>query len=275
MLTMINSPLISIITVCLNSAEFIEGCINSVLNQDFFDFEYVIIDGGSNDGTIDIIKKYQNKISYWHSRDDRGLADAFNIGIENSNGRWILFLNADDYFSNPTILSQASKYLKKWPTADVILGQINLMTREINPHIKSGPHGKPVSWNELRFKAIIPHQAAFTNRNYYRKIGLYDLNYHTIMDYEHFLRGGPRIDIKFFPIVISCMRDGGQSKTNIKKSLRDLKNAQIKTNALPSIVAELNLLYLFIRYLIGTTPIGVPWRNFRNKRLRKANHFLK
>ena len=176
MTTMSNYPLISVITVCLNSADFIECCIKSVLSQNFTDFEYVIIDGGSKDGTIDIVKKYQGKISYWHSRIDRGLADAFNIGIENSRGRWVLFVNADDYLINQTVLSRASEYLKKWPSADVILGQINLMTREKDPRLKSGPHGKPISWNELRFKAIIPHQAAFTNRNYFRKIHRHQKN---------------------------------------------------------------------------------------------------
>ena len=76
-------PKISVITVCLNAQEFIEQCMQSVLTQTFNDFEYVIIDGGSTDDTVDIIKKYQNKIAYWHSQPDRGLAHAFNLGVEN------------------------------------------------------------------------------------------------------------------------------------------------------------------------------------------------
>ena len=267
--TSINVPKISVITVCLNSAEFIEECITSVIRQDFSNYEYLVIDGGSDDGTVEVIKKYQSRISYWHSRNDRGLSDAFNIGFKNSIGNWILFVNSDDYLINPSILSQMSHSLDKWPKADVVTGQVMLMTRDNNPKIMGGPHGKSFSWAELRFKATIPHQAAFTNRKYFERIGLFDERYRTIMDYEHYLRGGPGIDIKFVPIVVSCMRDGGQSKINIKKSLRDLKQAQIETEALIPIVAEINRIYLFLRNLLGRTFIGESFRQFRNRRLRR------
>ncbi len=268
-----STPLISVVTACYNSIEYIEDCIKSVIRQDFKDFEYIVIDGGSNDGTVEIIKNYQNSISYWHSRTDHGLSDAFNIGIENSRGKWLLFVNSDDFLASSTVLSLMGQLLKAWPTADVVIGQIMLMTRERNPRFKSGPHGKPFTWNELRFKAIIPHQAAFTNRNYFKKVGLFDVGYRTIMDYEHFLRGGPQINLQFVPVVVSCMRDGGQSKNNIKKGLIDLKRAQIETRALPSAVAEMNRVYLFARNLLSRTFIEKPWRAMRNRRLQRS-HFL-
>ncbi|GEM_PF-898299 len=271
---MSSRPLITVVTVCYKSVEYIECCMKSVMSQDFTDFEYVVIDGGSDDGTVDIIKKHQNRISYWHSRVDNGLADAFNMGIENSCGKWLLFLNSDDFLAGSTVLSRMSHFLKTWPTADVVMGQIMLMTRERNPRFKSGPHGKPFTWNELRFKAIIPHQAAFTNRNYFKKVGLFNLGYHTIMDYEHFLRGGPRIDLQFVPVVVSCMRDGGQSKNDIKKGLIDLKRAQIETRALPTAVAEINRIYLFVRNLFSRTFLGKPWRAMRNRRLQRSHSFL-
>ena len=266
-----NTPLISVITVCLNSDKYIESCIKSVLKQDCNTYEYIVIDGGSVDGTVDIIKKYQNKLSYWHSLPDRGLSEAFNRGIENSTGKWLLFLNSDDLLANPSVLHRMTRILKTFPNADVVLGQIMLMTRELNPRIKSGPYGKPISWSELRFNAIIPHQAAFTNRDYFKRIGLFDLRYRTITDYEHFLRGGKDIDIQFVPMVVSYMRDGGLSKKDIKKGLIDLKNAQIKTRALPPAVAEINRIYLFARNLLGRTFIGKHWRILRNRRLRKLN----
>lgn len=271
---MSRSPLITVVTVCYNSVEYIECCMKSVMNQDFTDFEYIVIDGGSDDGTVDIIKKYQNRISYWHSRADSGLSEAFNMGIENSGGKWLLFLNSDDFLASSTILSQMAQFLKAWPTADVVMGQIMLMTRERNPRIKSGPHGQPFTWNELRFKAIIPHQAAFTNRTYFKKVGLFNVRYRTIMDYEHFLRGGAQIDLQFVPVVVSCMRDGGQSKNDIKKGLIDLKRAQIETRALPAAVAEMNRIYLFARNLLSRTFIGKPWRAMRNRRLQRSHSFL-
>ena len=94
-------PLISIITVCLNGAEFIEQTIQSVLCQTYPHKEYIIIDGGSTDGTVEIIRKYQSRLAYWHSQADQGLAHAFNLGFEQSHGDWIVYLHADDFFWMP------------------------------------------------------------------------------------------------------------------------------------------------------------------------------
>ena len=89
-------PLISIITVVLNAADTLERAIQSVLKQGFDDLEYVIIDGGSTDGSLDIIRRYESEIRYWRSEPDAGLYDAMNKGVRASNGRWVLFLGADD-----------------------------------------------------------------------------------------------------------------------------------------------------------------------------------
>ena len=89
-------PLISIVTVVLNAADTLERTIQSVLKQDFDDLEYVIIDGGSTDGSLDIIRRYESGIRYWCSEPDDGLYDAMNKGVRASNGRWVLFLGADD-----------------------------------------------------------------------------------------------------------------------------------------------------------------------------------
>ena len=89
-------PHISVITVCLNGAEFIEQAIQSVLSQSYPLMEYIIIDGGSTDGTREIVHSYESRLDYWHSRPDRGVAHAFNCGLTQAQGDWILFLNADD-----------------------------------------------------------------------------------------------------------------------------------------------------------------------------------
>ena len=88
--------LISIITVCLNAMEYIEQTITSVMAQTYPNLEYIIIDGGSLDGTVDIIRKYESRLAYWHSQPDRGIAHAFNLGLAQAHGDWILYLNADD-----------------------------------------------------------------------------------------------------------------------------------------------------------------------------------
>ena len=99
---------ISVITVAYNASRYIETTILSVINQTYSNIEYIIIDGGSTDGTVDIIKKYSNKISYWISEPDKGIYDAMNKGINKATGEWINFMNAGDTFHNPDTLSAVS-----------------------------------------------------------------------------------------------------------------------------------------------------------------------
>ena len=90
------TPLVSIVTVVLNGAETLERTLRSVFDQGFEDLDYVVIDGGSTDGSLDIIRKYESRIGYWCSEPDKGLYDAMNKGVRAAKGRWILFLGADD-----------------------------------------------------------------------------------------------------------------------------------------------------------------------------------
>ena len=99
-----NRPLISIITVVFNCEKYLEETIKSVINQTYDNIEYIIIDGGSSDGTLDIIKKYEDKITYWVSEKDGGIYDAMNKGIELSHGEWINFMNGGDIFFNKTVI---------------------------------------------------------------------------------------------------------------------------------------------------------------------------
>lgn len=98
-------PLISVITVCYNCAADLERTIISVINQTYPNIEYLIIDGGSRDNTMDIIKKYENNIDYWISERDSGVYDAMNKGLARATGRWVNFMNAGDIFYNKTVIS--------------------------------------------------------------------------------------------------------------------------------------------------------------------------
>ena len=116
-------PKFSLITVVLNNKELLEKTIKSVLNQNFKNFEYIIIDGGSNDGTLEILKKYNDKIDYWLSERDNGIYDAFNKGMELSKGEYLGIINSDDtYRSNA--LDIISKYTNKNENIDFIFGSV-------------------------------------------------------------------------------------------------------------------------------------------------------
>lgn len=244
-------PKISVITVCLNSQEFIEQCIQSVLTQTLNDFEYVIIDGGSTDYTVEIIKKYQNKIAYWHSKPDRGLAHAFNLGVENSSGQWLVFLNSDDYFASSNVLKDMVVHIDKHSDVDVIFGQMNMITREQVSKKIGGPYGEAIKWEKFCRKATIPHQAAFSPRSFFERIGAFNEDFLIAVDYEHYLRAGPGLNTKFVPLLVTNMRDGGMAKKDILATYREWQLAQVTSGNRSFFFARLDFIYFVARNMIS------------------------
>jgi len=244
-------PKISVITVCLNAQEFIEQCMLSVITQTFNDFEYVIIDGGSTDDTVDIIKKYDNKIAYWHSQPDRGLAHAFNLGVENSSGQWLVFLNSDDYFASSNVLKDMVVHIDKHPDVDVIFGQMNMITRKQVSKKIGGPYGEAIKWEKFCRKATIPHQAAFSPRSFFERIGPFNEDFLIAVDYEHYLRAGPGFNTKFVPLLVTNMRDGGMAKKDILATYREWQLAQVTSGKRSFFFARLDFIYFVARNMIS------------------------
>ena len=245
------TPLISVITVCLNASDFVEQCIQSVIHQKHRDFEYIIIDGGSTDGTREIIETHKGSLSYWHSKSDRGLAHAFNEGVLHSKGKWLIFLNSDDYFLDESTLIKISSELLKNNSADVIYGQVKIVSRDKNPRYISGPYGGEFNWNDFLYRDIIPHQAAFTNRSLFEQEGVFDENFNIAVDYEHYIRKGPALKATYVNQIISCMRDGGLSQENIWLSLRDQHMARIVNEVIPFFQARRIYVWILVRAFAG------------------------
>jgi glycosyltransferase involved in cell wall biosynthesis len=203
---------ISIITVCYNSNKTIEKTIQSVLGQDYPDFEYIIIDGGSNDGTIDIVNKYQAKISKFISEPDRGISDAFNKGLKLANGEIIGILNSDDWYE-PEILKVVASQLQENKNCDYLVGSQRYWD-------KNGGHyiARPDSNYAKKIKYMMPrlnHPSSFFRKNVYESIGLFNLSYRYAMDYDLFFRAF-LTDKKplFVDNVITNMNLEGASDTN-------------------------------------------------------------
>ena len=119
-----NKPLVTIITVSYNVVDTIESTIQSVVNQRYNNIEYIIIDGGSNDGTVDIIKKYEDHITYWISEPDGGIYYGMNKGIIKSNGDWLCFMNAGDRFASNDVLEHIFDSNIVFDNIDVIFGDV-------------------------------------------------------------------------------------------------------------------------------------------------------
>lgn len=224
--------MISVITVCLNAGAFLEQTIQSVLSQTYPRLEYIIIDGGSTDGTVEVIRRHEPSLAYWHSRPDRGLTHAFNLGLAQAHGDWILYLNADDYLGHSEVIAGMAPHLLRHPNADVVFGRIALVPRE-GSTAGSPPkmYGEPWRWRQFRFVCNIPHQAAFTRRRYFERVGTFDERFRIAADYEHYLRGGPNLIAIFVPQTVSVMRAGGLSLDNVHPTVREWRIAQTLNKA--------------------------------------------
>jgi acetyltransferase-like isoleucine patch superfamily enzyme len=162
--------LISVITVTYNAYDTIEETILSVINQTYENIEYIIIDGGSTDNTIQIIKKYENKIAYWISEPDRGIYDAMNKGILKANGKWINFMNSGDTFYNSTVISDIF-HQNDYEKVDVIYGDSIEVDSKGNWLMKRSLEDV----NKLIYNPIYRHGASFTRTSVHNKF-LFDIN---------------------------------------------------------------------------------------------------
>jgi len=184
------SPKISVVTVVFNGEKYLEETITSVINQTYDNVEYIIIDGGSTDRTIDIIKRYEEKIDYWVSEKDNGIYDAMNKGIEYSTGYYINFLNAGDtYFDKNTILN-----ISKLHKYDVVYGN----TLYVTPHgkYKRAAH-KILNYKNLKKGMKVCHQSIFYRKSLFNDFGLFNLNLKYVADYEHLIRIAKN-NVKFY-----------------------------------------------------------------------------
>lgn len=223
-----NRPLFSIATPCWNSVLTIERTIKSILSQDFKDYEYIIVDGGSNDGTLDIIKKYEPLFEgrmRWKSEPDEGLYDAFNKGVRNSNGIYCWNVNADD-FIEPGALGKLADFIysNQWSELPVIAGILRFVSFDGNETISIVKSNEKLITKNFKKDSIgTPHPATLIPKEIYEKYGVYDTDYKIIGDVDWFHRvylAG--IKFVFFDCIITNMADGGISNQyNYKKSLRD------------------------------------------------------
>lgn len=203
---------ISIITVCYNSAATIEKTILSVAGQSYKNIEYLIIDGKSKDNTVEIIKKYEDKITKWISESDRGLYDAMNKGIAMATGDLIGILNSDDVFNNQFVLEEVANFHQK-NTIDASVG--NILQHKENGTIIRLYSSKNWSPEKLKIGFMPPHPSIFFKRELFHQHGVYDLGFKIGADYElitrFFLKN--KITWKYSGITTTAMLVGGLSSS--------------------------------------------------------------
>ncbi len=216
----LDKPLISIITVVFNSEKYLEETIRSIALQNSQNFEYIIIDGGSTDGTIDIIKKNETIIQTWISEPDKGLYDAMNKGLRMANGEYVWFINSGDkLYDNQTIL-KIEGIIDSNNSPDIVYGEtviIDELDNEIGLRRLKTPEN--LSTESLINGLVVCHQSFLIKRN---KASEYNLKYRIAADYDWVLKGVKNAtNIKNSHQILSRYLDNGFSKNNIPKALKE------------------------------------------------------
>lgn len=218
---------ISIITVVYNNKATIANAIESVLSQNYDDIEYIIIDGKSTDGTLDVINHYSSRISKIVSENDKGIYDAMNKGLRLATGDVIGILNSDDFYANNSILNEVMSQFNKDHDLDILYGDlVYVKPDDVNKLVRKWK-SKPYNSNFFENGDVPPHPSLFVSSRVYKEAGHFNLKYRLASDYEFMLRIFKKFNfkIKYLPIVFVNMRLGGATNKNLKNIIKG--NAEI------------------------------------------------
>lgn len=244
------SKKITIIIATYNASSTLKRCLDSILVQKTSDCELIIIDGDSSDSTLEIIKSFGDEIDVLISEPDNGIYDAWNKGINVSQGKWIMFLGADDQLF-PNALSNYLNLLnsnKLDAEVDYICGKNELLDNDGNV-LKI--FGEPPAWNRLKKSMVAAHVASLHNKHLlFDIVGNFNTQYHICADYELLLRKGRNLKFYFYPTKIAQMASGGISFSakaiyQTYQVRRDSKSLSFILNAL-MLLTNLTAFYIFL-----------------------------
>jgi glycosyltransferase involved in cell wall biosynthesis len=213
---------ISIITVCLNSESTIRETILSVLNQNYKNVEYIIIDGGSTDRTIEIIKSFSNQISFFVSEKDNGIYDAMNRGIRLATGEIVGIINSDDTYIDSNVISDVVAQFKFNSSIDILYGNLNYVDRNNNSKMIRVWKSTPYYYNYFEEGNVPPHPTLFLKSKVYTNEGYYLDSYKYAADYEFMLRvfKTNKYIISYYDRFLVSMKIGGASNASFKNIIK-------------------------------------------------------
>lgn len=177
---------VSIVTPSYNQVQFLERTIQSVLDQTYPDLEYIIIDGGSNDGSVDVIKRYEQELAYWVSEPDQGQTDAINKGFDRATGDVYAWINSDDIY-RPHAVAEAVEYLSQNADVGMVYGDVEIINAD--GEVIGSFNAQQTSYRRLRRGGVyIPQPASFWRADLWEQVGPLDPSYYFAMDYDLWLR---------------------------------------------------------------------------------------
>ena len=211
---------ITILTVVYNNKFEIENTLKSVLNQDSKDFEYIIIDGKSTDGTLDIINRYKNNIDLIISEKDKNLYDAINKGIKHANSEYIYLLHSGDKFYTKTIVSDYLELINKYPKIDLFFSNMKIKHKNNFSVLKPKPH---LLWKNM----LLNHPTWLIKKDIFRKYGYYDIKFPIAADYDFALRVFHNVNYNYLDLISTEFSLDGISYFN-EKAIWDSYRVRLK-----------------------------------------------
>ena len=236
------SPVFSIITVTCNAVKVLEKTLLSVINQTYKNIEYILIDGGSNDGTLDIIRQYESRFGYWISEPDNGLYDAMNKGLRTATGDYVCFLNAGDVFKHSEVVAELSAMAVRNGLPDILYGETDLVNQDgtvfAERRLKAP---KKLTWKSFRMGMLVCHQTFIVKREIAPE---YDMQYRFSADFDWCIR---------------CLKEAGKRKVtgNIVHSHLRLINYLYEGTTTANRKASLKERYAIMCRYYGTFPTQI------------------
>ena len=212
---------VTIITVTYNSAKFLEQSLQSVISQHYSDIEHIIIDGGSTDGTLDIIKKYQPHIARWISEKDSGMYDAINKGMRMATGDIIGTLNSDDMLASRDVVTAIVNNFTRY-NAEAVYGDIVYVQQDNTQKVLRTWNGDEYNREKIKYGWMPAHPSFYIRKKIIERCGFYETHFYTAADYEFMIRYlyFHSVNACYLPKLIVRMRSGGMSNGSISRRLR-------------------------------------------------------
>ncbi len=190
-------PLVSIVTPSFNQANYLEATIRSVLRQEYPNIEYLIVDGGSTDGSVEIIQRYADRLAWWTSEPDAGQTAAINKGFAHAKGEILAYINSDDTY-NPGAVAAAVEFLTQNPVVGLAYGDTDFI--DAQGHVIGQFNAQQTSLERLRRGGVyIPQQAAFWRVDLWQQVGPLDESFYFAMDYDLWVRLAEVAEIRYLP----------------------------------------------------------------------------
>lgn len=244
-----NNPRVSVITVCYNAEKTIGDTVRSVLEQDYDNLEYIIIDGASQDGTLNIINSFDTSRIRIFSEKDNGLYDALNKGLHMSTGNVIGILHADDYYASTGTVSWVAAQFSKDENLEALSSSVNIFKPgDLHKVYRAYDASRFKSW-QFRIGMQPPHPGFFISRSGLEKVGAYSISYKISGDFDWLLRAilVHKLKVVYSSVVTVCMRDGGMSSSGLdSKQLMNRENLLI----LQSHDISSNLFMIYLKYFL-------------------------